>query len=743
MHSSALGLGGFGPSGSLKPTSSFKSLGHSWLRWYCCKAVFSSNKERALCQQVMEVRISTQGAFGVTIDDQHLVLKHDASRKVIAMLVLSDNHTCERETMAGTLWPDTTRTKSLANLRQTIFQLRKSLHSVCDADALINSDSNTVSLSDCTVSVDINAIIDTVKNHKPINDLQKLQQSITRGLLSDISDGSDLHSEWIASCEKTFSENLKSALTHSLDSIDSIDTKLQYAQLLSTMDPSNELACRTEMIAHQCNGEQGKALKCYAKLWNTLEDEFDIEPSSATQELAVAIKLGEFDATDLKSGTIVLSQSNNDPEGFEGSGGESESEGRSGNSGDSGDSGPEQKQHNAIVPRIAVVPFVGRGVTKEQQVIGEVLADDLINIFSKCNTISVISRLSSSVFSGIAGIQQTINMLQVQYLMTGSYRVTSDQIILDVEFSCSGTSAILWQKRFTGSFNEFLNADHPFVEDALHGMGVSVMGHELRKTAFQPLDRLEDYTLLIGAIAQMHRLTKDSFKRSKRLFDTLIQRNPNHALPYAYLSMWYVLLVMQGWSDSPHNDGEIAFGLSSTALDLDPFLSLGFTLHGFVSTNLRKDLELGEVSYTTALEHNQSDSLAWLLRGTLHAFKGEGEKAVSYTSRAMSISPFDPHRYFYYSLAASAALSANQFDKAINLAKQSLRLNKEHASTLRALTIALWLDGKHTESKNVTNQLLKIQPNLSTSSWLRDTPCAEYPISKDFAEALRLSGVPE
>ena len=89
------------------------------------------------------------------------------------------------------------------------------------------------------------------------------------------------------------------------------------------------------------------------------------------------------------------------------------------------------------------------------------------------------------------------------------------------------------------------------MEDALHGMGISVMANELRKTAFQPLNSLDDCTLLICAIAYMHRLTRESFSKSKDLFEYLIERNPRHALPYAYLSMWYALRVVQGWSDSP------------------------------------------------------------------------------------------------------------------------------------------------------------------------------------------------
>ncbi len=709
------------------------ALGRVGFRWYRKKTVFSNMEERSLSQQIMEVRVSTLGSFRVNIANEQLELHHDASHKVLAMLVFSEEHTCERETIAGTLWPDSTRSNSLASLRQTIFQLKKSVAAVCGDSALIKADANRISLVNCSIDFDIKETINDIKSKKLLENYQSVKKRITDGLLSEISTGSDLYSEWIASCESSIVDELKNALQTSIESSDTIELNLQYAKLLCAIDPCNELACRSKMLAYHASGEKGKALECYSHLWRQLEEQYDIEPSNDTQELAVAIKLGQTNLENFNLSTHLLSEKSEE---------EHKEAPPSQQNDDSEPTQPPQEPDQSIVPRVAVVPFVGRGVTTEQKFIGEVLADDLINIFSKCNTISVISRLSSSVFSGITGNQQAMQLLQVQYLMTGSYRVQSDKIVLDVEFSCAKTSSILWQKRFTGSFNEFLQENHPFVEDALHGMGISVMANELRKTTFHPLDRLDDYTLLVGAIAQMHRLTIESFKRSKKLFETLLKRNPKHALPYAYLSMWYVLRVVQGWSDEPEKDGEIAARLSTTALDLDPFLSLAHTLHGFVNTNLRRDLELGESCYCTALEHNQSDSLAWLLRGALSAFNCQGEKAVSYTSKAMAISPFDPHRYFYYSLAGTAAISAEKYDDAIDLAQKSLTLNREHASTLRVLIVSLWKTGRFDESKKTACELIRVQSKFTVSFWLKNTPVTD-PLASDIASVLIEAGIPK
>ena len=76
-----------------------------------------------------------------------------------------------------------------------------------------------------------------------------------------------------------------------------------------------------------------------------------------------------------------------------------------------------------------------------------------------------------------------------------------------------------------------------------------------------------------------------------------------------------------------------------------------------MNTNLLKRLDVAQDRYETALQVNPNDSLAWLLKGTLHAFKGEGKTAMEHTQRALRLSPLDPLRYYYDSLAATAARS--------------------------------------------------------------------------------------
>lgn len=160
-------------------------------------------------------------------------------------------------------------------------------------------------------------------------------------------------------------------------------------------------------------------------------------------------------------------------------------------------------------------------------------------------------------------------------------------------------------------------------------------------------------------------------------------------------------------------------------------------------TNLLKRLDVARERYQRALVTNPSNARAWLLKGTLHAFVGEGSQAVVHSRRALQLSPLDPHRYFYDSLAATAYLSAHQFEHAARAAERSLRANRTHTSTLRAMAIAQWQLGRHDEARRTVRQLLRLEPSLTITRWRERSPSAEYDIGKEWAETLRQAGVPD
>lgn len=396
-----------------------------------------------------------------------------------------------------------------------------------------------------------------------------------------------------------------------------------------------------------------------------------------------------------------------------------------------------------ILPALAVIPFSTRDSDDTHHVLGEVIAEELIRDFSQSTEFNVISRLSTTAFRGRSStLDQIATLLHADYILSGRYRIDGRRITVEAELADARSGQVAWTGRQKGNLDSILSGKGELIDAIASEVSLAVMSREVGRAHSQRLSNLQSYTLVIAATALMHRLSPGDFTHARTLLEALIERAPRQALPKALLANWHVLRVQQGWSHDVAEDAQMAQRLTRQAIEIDPHCSLALAIDGFVHTNLLKQLDVARDLYDRALESNPSDALSWLLRGTLHAFMGEGQQAVRCSRRALTLSPLDPHRYFYDSLSATAYLAAHQFDRALAAAKRSLRTNRSHASTLRAMAVACWNLGDKEGARNAIAELLRIEPSLTVSAWLERSPSAAYPIGQEWAETFRAIGLP-
>jgi TolB-like protein/class 3 adenylate cyclase len=379
--------------------------------------------------------------------------------------------------------------------------------------------------------------------------------------------------------------------------------------------------------------------------------------------------------------------------------------------------GPPGQQPNAdaasvggLAPSIAVVPFASRNAATDQGVIGDILAEEVIRRLSQSAGLKVVSRLSTTAFSGrAASLHEIRSHLGADYVLSGAYRAGGTRLRLDVELAEARTGRVLWSESLDDDLAGIVSGEQELIGRLVAAVSAAVMAREVPRSRPQPLPTLKAYMLMMRAVSLMHRLSRPDFEDAHCLLQALIDRGVRHPLPIAWLGYWHVLRVQQGWSDDPQRDTRLASECTRRALDMDPDNSLALAINGFVHVNLLKQLDVAQESYERALSANPSNAFAWLLKGTLHALRGEGEQAIDHAERALSLSPLDPHRYFYESLAAMAAVASGRHRRALELAQRSLRANRKHSSTWRSLTVAQWQLGRFDDARQSAQELLTLQ----------------------------------
>ena len=264
----------------------------------------------------------------------------------------------------------------------------------------------------------------------------------------------------------------------------------------------------------------------------------------------------------------------------------------------------------------------------------------------------------------------------------------------------------------------------------------------MNRTIAQPLPTLESYSLLLGSINRMHRSNRDEFEYTGKMLEHLIERHQRVAAPRTWMANWYILRTTRGMSSDRERDARAALDMTRRALDSDPYDSLALAVEGFVYCHLFKDLDTAQRRCEEALAANPNQPLAWLYKGVVHAFRSEGVEGMEATQRALSLSPLDPQRYYFESLAATAASSAGHLARAEQLSRSSLRLNRMHSSTWRTLAIVLARQGKMGAAKEAMNEVLRLEPDLTRASYLARMPHGTLPAGRQWADLMVAAGLP-
>jgi adenylate cyclase len=395
-------------------------------------------------------------------------------------------------------------------------------------------------------------------------------------------------------------------------------------------------------------------------------------------------------------------------------------------------------------PSIAVLPFRNLSGTPGD-VFGELIADDLIADLSRLTDLFVISRLSTTPFRDrFYEPRNVAEALGVRYVLSGSVCTMGSQVALTVELSDAESGHVVWSERpFRGPVQEIFELQERLSRQIAQAVVPQIRNREFQRVRAKRPDSRTAYEQMLCAIDHLHRTSWADVKRAQKLLEDAIAADPEYAAPRAWLARLFVLRVGQGWSTDREADTSEATRCAEEAIERDPRDPWSLAVNGLVAAYLNKDLEAAMDRYDDALGLNQSAALTWVWKSSALAWLGRGDEAVEASKRAIDLSPFDPHRYYFNAIAGTAHAVAGQYEQAIALCRRSLRENRMFSSAQRVLTISLALAGRLEEANTAREQLMKLEPNLTISEWRRRHPGSASEHVGRFCEALEMAGMPK
>lgn len=323
------------------------------------------------------------------------------------------------------------------------------------------------------------------------------------------------------------------------------------------------------------------------------------------------------------------------------------------------------------IDSLAILPLKNVSADTNLEYLSDGLTESIISKLSRLSTIKVMSRSSVFHFKGKDTDPETVGRtLGVRAVLTGDVSLREGLVTISVELLNTRDNTQIWGDQFRRKEAELVDLQDDISKEIVSNLQLRISPDEMEQINRLPTDNATAYETYLKGRYYWNLRTEADLKESANLFQQSINLDPRFALAYTGLAQAYA--VMAAWG---YMDGEEALRLTKTnarkALDIDDKLGEAHAALGG-ALDLQNDRRGALEEYRKAIELNPNDatSCQWYAE-ELAALRRFDESFVM-IKRAQEL---DPLSLIIPSVGAVFYANAHQFDKAMDLARKSLKLD--------------------------------------------------------------------
>jgi TolB-like protein len=391
-------------------------------------------------------------------------------------------------------------------------------------------------------------------------------------------------------------------------------------------------------------------------------------------------------------------------------------------------------------PAIAVLPFTNVSGDREQEYFSDGISEDIITALSKLRWFFVIARNSSFIYKGRSvHINQIAEELGVRYVVEGSVRRSGDQVRISAQLNDVSTGSHIWAERYDRNLADVFVVQDEITESIVAAIEPHLYAAENFRAQRKPPGSLDAWDLVMRALFHFWRITRQDNVVAQALLEKAITIDPQYGQALGLLATSQIFGAHMGWADM---DAVVTIAERAALAAVEADADDAWAHHGLAYTYLfarRFDDAIAE--FELALRLNPNFSFAQAFYGVTLCYSGrwrEGDLAVR---RALRLSPRDPSSTLYYGIAAYAQFIGRNYNEAIRLARESLRLRGDFVGGHRVLTAAAGMAGYDEVARAALGELRRAQPGVSLAWIANELPMQRCSDQKHYLEGLRRAGL--
>ena len=260
---------------------------------------------------------------------------------------------------------------------------------------------------------------------------------------------------------------------------------------------------------------------------------------------------------------------------------------------------------------IAVLPLVNMSSDTETDYFSDGLAEELINLLAKVDSLRVAARTSSFAYKGLdQNIQKIGEELGVGHLLEGSVRRSGDRVRVTTQLINVADGFHLWSETYDRKLTDIFELQDEIAVAIVKALRIELLDEDIspERTSVDPAA----YDLFLRGRGELNENVAGSLERAADFLNRAIELEPDYAAAMALLA--------------------------STYLDMDEFGSLSIT----------ESLRLSGPLIDKALELDPNQPDAWAAQGYRQMRLDQDGLAADSLRRALELAPSDIRALGYY-----------------------------------------------------------------------------------------------
>ncbi|MGB3007290.1 MAG: tetratricopeptide repeat protein [Chitinophagaceae bacterium] len=354
------------------------------------------------------------------------------------------------------------------------------------------------------------------------------------------------------------------------------------------------------------------------------------------------------------------------------------------------------------VNRLAVLPFVNMSADPENEYFSDGITEELLNAFTKVDSLQVTSRTSAFAFKGKnTDIREIGIQLNVDRILEGSVRKAGNQVRISAQLINAADGYHIWSENYDRDLTDIFEVQDEISTIIANKCRENLIAKNPEKLVKIPTQNIEAYTLFLQGLHFHNKITPKNTKKAIALFEKAITLEPDYANAYAMAATGYASLGATGQM-LPDKAFEVVHRYSDKAIQLDSSQAAAYSAKG--AAFLLYDWNWNEAYsfFTKALKLNPATTEVHQLLSLYYLSTGRQQRAVEIMEKALEIDPVSPIVNQYLS---HAYLCAGRTDEALQQIDRLLELYPDMRAAMESKGWCIGLKGDWKKAKEIFLQI--------------------------------------